>query len=113
MVIDRNLLEEYPYDGVFYTYSIDETKPLEEQTEEEILVAEVKCDIQESSKSDAGGNISASFNIYFPLEGNEDIRIQRGMSFRGSVCGMEVNGKVIGFVPTQMGYACYITDVDV
>lgn len=114
MIVDREPLKEYPNYGVFFTYSVDKTKPLDEQVEEEVIVLETKCDIQESQKSFAGGTIKASFNIYFPFDKEEGVNIKRGMKFRGSLYGLEVNGSVIGVFPTQMGgCACYITDFDV
>ena len=50
MIIDRDLIQEYPFNGSFYTYGIDMTKPLTERVEEEVLVLETKCDIQEAKK---------------------------------------------------------------
>ena len=39
--------------------------------------------------------------------------IKRGMSFRGSIYGYEVNGKVIGVAPSMLGgCACQIKDLD-
>lgn len=114
MYIDRNEIEEYPFDGAFYTYGVDDSKPLEEQVEEEILILATKCDIQESQKSDASGNITASFNVYFPFEKETGIAVTRGMTFKGNIYGLEVNGEVIGVFPTQMGgCTCYIKDKDV
>lgn len=114
MITDRSLLEEYPFDGYFYESGVDETLPIEEQTDEERLVMYTECDIQESGKSQSFGNIKVSFNIYFPFDKNEGINIKRGMIFRGNMYGMEVNGVVVGVCPTQMGgCACYISDLDV
>lgn len=114
MLVDRNEIEEYPFDGAFYKYGIDESKPLDQQIEEPILVLSTKCDIQESQKSDASGNITASFNIYFPFDKEVGIPITRGMTFKGSIYGLEVNGEVIGVFPTQLGgCVCYIKDKDV
>lgn len=114
MIIDRSELEEYPYEGDFYTYEVDDSKPLDEQVEEEILVLHTKCDIQESQKSDSSGNIIATFDVYFPFNESEGVKITRGMTFRGNVYGLEVNGKVVGLYPTQMGAcSCYVKDRDV
>lgn len=114
MYIDRNEIEEYPFDGAFYTYGVDDSKPLDEQVEEEILILSTKCDIQESQKTDAGGNVSASFNVYFPFDKEKGINLKRGMRFKGSIYGLAINGEVIGVFPTQMGgCACYIKDKDV
>lgn len=114
MIIDRTLFEEYPFEGAFYDYGVDESKPLDEQTEEEILILKTKCDIQESQKSDASGNITATFNVYFPFDKTKGIELKRGMTFKGSMYGLQVNGKIIGLFPTQSGgCACYIQDLDV
>lgn len=114
MFIDRSLLEDYPFDGAFYKYGVDESLPLDQQEETEILVLETKCDIQESQKSEASGNITASFNVYFPFDKEKGVAVQRGMKFRGAIYGLEVNGTVIGVFPTQMGgCVCYISDKDV
>lgn len=114
MTIDREMLEEYPFRGAFYEYRIDKTKPLKEQREEEILLLETECDIQEVGKSKSGGVINASFNVYFPFDKEKGINIKRGNTFKGTMYGMEVNGKVIGVFPTQMGgCVVYLTDIDV
>lgn len=114
MLIDRNLLNEYPFDGAFYRYGVDESKPLDEQVEEEILVLETKCDIQSSSKSDASGNITAYFNVYFPFDKEVGIDITRGLRFKGDMYGLKVNGEVISVEPSQLGgCACYVKDLDV
>lgn len=114
MVADMELLVEYPFNGAFYTFGRDESKPLDQQKEEKILIMETVCDIQESQKSDSSGNITASFNIYFPFDKKEGIKIVRGMRFEGEMYGLKVNGEVIGVFPTQMGgCACYIKDLDV
>lgn len=114
MLIDRDLLEAYPFDGAFYEYGVDESKPLDEQVEEEILVLSTKCDIQESQKSDAYGNITASFNVYFPFDKEEGISVVRGMTFKGSIYGLVVNGKVLSVAPSQLGgCVCSIKDLDV
>lgn len=115
MLIDRDLLDEYPFDGSFYKYGVDESKPLDEQVEEEILVLETKCDIQASSKSDASGNITAYFNVFFPFDKDgESITLTRGMKFKGDMYGLEVNGEIISVEPSQMGgCVCYIKDLDV
>ena len=52
MIIDRDIMQEYPFDGVFYTYGIDGSKPADQQVEEEIIVLETKCDIQGAQKED-------------------------------------------------------------
>lgn len=114
MLVDNTEIREYPFEGIFYTFGVDESKPLNEQVEEKIIVLSTKCDIQESNKSDSSGNITASFNIYLPFDLKSGISIKRGMTFSGSMYGLEVNGEVIGVFPTQLaGCVCYIKDKDV
>lgn len=112
MILDRSLLEEYPFEGEFYTYEKNSETWGGEPTRVSILTTE--CDIQESQKSDAYGNISASFNIYFPFDKVLGVEIKRGMLFKGNMYGMNVEGEVMGVFPTQMGgCACYIKDLRV
>ena len=114
MIIDRSQIEEYPFKGAFYTYGVDESKPLDEQVEEEILVLETECDIQQSQKSDSGGIITASFNVYFPFDKEKGVSVKRGMIFKGAAYGLEVNGKVVSVFPSQLGgVECYVEDLDV
>lgn len=109
MIIDRDLIQEYPFNGSFYTYGIDMTKPLTERVEEEILVLETKCDIQEAKKSD-NTIISNAFEVYYPFDKKQGITIKKGMLFRGGMFGMPVEGRVIGLFPTQLGgVSVYIT----
>jgi hypothetical protein len=102
MILDRNILQEYPFTGKFYYIDIDESKPLEERVPEEFVLLETPCDIQESQKSESG-SIHASFNIYFPFKKEDGINIKRGDLFVGYMYGMKVDGQVIGVFPTQMG----------
>lgn len=113
MYIDRNI-DEFPFDGTFYRLeTVDASKPLDEREEREVAIYATECDIQESQKTDSGG-IKASFEIYFPFDKAEGIRITRGDYFRGEMYGMAVNGVVIGLFPTQMDKCtAYIRDFDV
>ena len=50
MYIDHNISEEYPFkDGVFYKISIDDSKPLEEQVDEEIEIYVSDFDISDGT----------------------------------------------------------------
>lgn len=111
MILDRSIAQEYPFDGIFYRTGIDESKPLDEQVEEEIIILETKCDIQESTSNVTSGNISATFDIYFPFNKEEGIEIRRGDNFRGSMFGMPVNGKIDGVFPSQLG-GCQVHLID-
>lgn len=146
MTVDRRLLEEYPFDGVFYEYKDDNSGGLLNKQVEEIEVLRVKCDIQQTSQNDNAGFLASSYTIFFPLEANDSliekegnevteedaeeslptsqteliddtsykpVVIKRGMYFRGSIYGYEVNGKVIGVAPSMLGgCACQIKDLD-
>lgn len=113
MFTDRDLLKPYPFDGAFYSYEVDGSKPLDQQAGEEILVLRTKCDIQESSKTDSGGAVSVHFNVYFPFDKASGTSIKRGMTFKGEAYGLEVNGRVKSVFPTQFGgCVCYIEDLD-
>lgn len=146
MTVDRRLLVEYPFDGVFYEYKDDNSGGLLNTKVEEVEVLRVKCDIQQTSHIGNAGFLASSYTIFFPLEANvsliekdgnevteEDseeslppsqteliddtsykpVVIKRGMYFRGSIYGYEVNGKVIGVAPSMLGgCACQIKDLD-
>ena len=110
MFIDRDF-DEYPFKGSFYEYRIDLDAPLDEQVEEEVLVLDTVCDIQESSKTDAYGVLLSSFNVYFPFSKNKGINIKKGMTFVGSKFGIQISGLVVGVDASMLGGAvCYIKD---
>lgn len=109
-------IEEFPYiDGVFYTYGIDMSKPLDERREEEIVVLETKFDAQKVSKIHNGVALNADYTIYWPLESNPEsqgmwdkwmpIPVKRGMKFRGMANGVLIEGVVEIVVPSQLGRA--------
>ena len=143
MTVDRRLLVEFPFDGVFYEYRTDTSGGLLNQKTEEVEILRTKCDIQQTSQIGNAGFLASSYTIYFPLESNDSllgapsdeadgssggtpsdkelvddktfkpVRIKRGMYFRGTMYGYEVNGKVIGVAPSMIGgCACQIKDLD-
>jgi len=102
--IDRDELQDYPFQGTFYKSEIDKTKPLTEQVEEEVVIAEVFCDIQEESNFRSTVTSKAVYGVYVPFDSDEDIvPVQRGHMFRGYQYGLLVAGKVIGVFPSQLG----------
>lgn len=111
MIIDREIFQEYPFEGKFYTTMIDKTKPRDEWKEEEVVILETKCDIQGAQKED-GGVISNSYNVYFPFDIKEGIKVRKGHKFDGSMYGMTIsNADVIDVVPNQLGgCAVYVKD---
>lgn len=113
--IEHNILTDYPYFGSFYRIDIDESKPLDEQVEEKIVVFETICDITESSHSWSNNFIWAKYAVYFPYEQKPDtIKVQMGDLFEADVYGLTVNGKVVGVFPTQLGgVTVYIQDTEV
>ena len=143
MTVDRRLLVEFPFDGVFYEYRTDTSGGLLNQKTEEVEILRTKCDIQQTSQIGNAGFLASSYTIYFPLESNDSllgspsdeadgsageapsdkelvddktfkpVKIKRGMYFRGTMYGYEVNGKVIGVAPSMIGgCACQIKDLD-
>lgn len=104
---------KYPYHGAFYRYAIDESKPLDEQVEEEILVYETDCNILRRSGLRQSNLVVADYNVRFPLEPNpgaqgtsdlyKDCGVRRGYTFRGSFYGITVEGQVEMIEPSQLG----------
>ena len=112
MVIDRTLLEEFPYEGEFYRTEVT-GEGLLDREENEVVILHTICDIQESSRSNVHGFANATFGIYFPIDKEQDIEIKRGDSFRGSIYGMKVEGEVTGIFPSQLGgCVAYIKEFD-
>lgn len=113
--IERNLLTDYPYHGVFFKTEIDESLPLNKQEEKKVIIYETECDITESSHSWSNNFIWAKYAVYFPYDKTEDsIKVKLGDLFEADVHGLYVNGKVVGVFPSQLGgITCYIQDTDV
>lgn len=116
MYVDRNALDLYPYWGKFTRIGIDDSLPLDEQVETEIVVLETRCDITENSHSYSKNFISAKFVAYIPTdwESKATTEIRAGDLFIADVHGISVNGKVVGVFPSQLnGIVVYIQDSDV
>lgn len=114
MYIERDYIQEYPFKCRFYTTGVDESKPLEEQVEEEIEILSTMCDIHENSHSN-GKFLSADYVVYVPFNKHTDrIQLKIGYMFSSNMYGLEINGKVTGVFPSQLGgIAIYIQDLDV
>lgn len=112
MYINRNIAQEYPFEGTFYTVTIDESLPLYEQKEERVDVLITECDITEASHTASSGFISAKYSVYFPFNPNdEEVEITNGMKFEADMYGINVDGKVIGVFPSKLGgVTVYIED---
>ena len=113
MYIDYDA-ETYPFHGTFYRSGIDTSKPLLEQKDDNIVVLDTRCDITEGGHGNNNKFISASFSIYFPFDKSTEFPVKRGDMFEGNMFGMEVNGKVLGVFPSDLGGAvAYLDDKDV
>lgn len=90
---------EYPYSGMFYRISIDDTKPLNQQKEEEKEIYSTVFDMTE------GGTLSTdTFRIFFPFDfTSESLVIMEGNLFKGDIYGANIKGRVIGIYPSQLG----------
>ena len=113
--IERNILSDYPYHGVFFKNEIDESLPLNEQEETKVILYETECDITESSHSWSRNFIWAKYAVYFPYDKDLDtIKVKMGDLFEAEINGLHVNGKVVGVFPSQLGgITCYVQDTDV
>lgn len=103
MIVDKTLLEEYPYDGYFYRKELLDSPNLEDRKEVEKVLWSGKCDIQENSRAYVSGFSTSTFAIFFSIDKVTPIPIKRGDSFKGSIYGLEVNGEVTGVFPSQIG----------
>lgn len=115
MYIDRNILQEFPHYGYFYTLEIDDDAPLDQQTEQKVIFFETPCDITESSHSWSTNFIWAKYAVYFPFDPEVDeLEIKLGDLLEADMYGMRVNGKVVGVFPSQLGgVTVYVQDTDV
>lgn len=100
--IDRDELQDYPFEGEFYKAVKDTSSLLNPVTEE--VVVKVVCDIQEESNFRATATAKAIYGVYVPFDSEGGIvPVQRGMMFRGYQYGLLVSGRVIGVFPSQLG----------
>lgn len=91
--------DEYPHNGYFYYVGIDDTKPLDEQFEEEIILFETDFDIAEGSDLNMD-----SFKLFFPFDYRTDtLMLKQGNTFKGTIWGSEIKGRVAGIYPSQLG----------
>lgn len=78
---------------------IDESLPLDQQQEGEVVIFETEFDLSE------GTNLNTdSFKIFFPFDyETERLVINEGQLFRGDVWGTSIKGRVLGIYPSQLG----------
>lgn len=108
-------MSDFPFEGAFYTFEVDNSKPLDKRIPEEVLVFETQCDIQHSAKLHNGQMLGVDYTVYWPLEFNPEsestvdkygpIRVRRGMTFRGIMYGYVVYGEVENVRVSQLGGA--------
>lgn len=79
----------------------------------EANVSLIEKDGNETTEEDAEEPLPPSQSELIDDTSYKPIVIKRGMYFRGSIYGYEVNGKVIGVAPSMLGgCACQIKDLD-
>lgn len=102
--IDREELQNYPFDGEFYRMTKDTSLPLTEQVTTEVTICQVKCDIQEDSNYRVSSTTKAVYSVYVPFDSETGVvPVKRGDMFRGTQYGLTIAGKVIGVFPSQLG----------
>ena len=73
----------------------------------------IEKDGNEVTEEDAEDSLPPSQTELIDDTSYKPVVIKRGMYFRGSIYGYEVNGKVIGVAPSMLGgCACQIKDLD-
>lgn len=73
----------------------------------------IEKDGNEVTEEDAEESLPPSQTELIDDTSCKPVVIKRGMYFRGSIYGYEVNGKVIGVAPSMLGgCACQIKDLD-
>lgn len=110
MYINRNLLEEYPFTGQFYTVSDtmpDDGDMLDDETDmetaEETVVFETECDIEATNKVFVSDTAGSYLDIYFPFDTKKGVEVRIGHKFRSFDWYRPVDGRVTGVVPSPMG----------
>ena len=79
----------------------------------EANVSLIEKESNEATEEDAEEPLPPSQTELIDDTSYKPVVIKRGMYFRGSIYGYEVNGKVIGVAPSRLGgCACQIKDLD-
>ena len=99
MYIDHNFSDEFPFlNGVFYKIGIDDSKPLEEQVEEEIEIYTSNFDLSTGTSLNTD-----TFTVYIPFDKDIDsLVVKEGDLFKGDTYGMLQKGRIIGIYPSQL-----------
>lgn len=107
-------MADFPFtDGVFFTYEVDNTLPLDQRVPTEKEVLRTNFDAQRSAKLHNGGMNGANYTVYWPMTPNPNstsmadkylpVPVKRGMRFRGVAYGVSVVGEVEIVRPSQLG----------
>ena len=109
MIIDKDILQEYPFEGKVYRIGIDESKPLDEQVEEKVIIHTSKCDITALGGSYSSDFITDKFQVSMPFDyKTQSVEIHKGDNFAGNINGLEVNGKIIAILPSQLDAVSFV-----
>ena len=99
MYIDQNF-EEYPFHATFYHLGIDESKPLDQQVEEEVVSFETMCDVDDKNT----GLNNDMITLYLPFNTNDgEIKVFLGDTMEVNTYGLIQRGRVLGVRPSQLG----------
>ena len=112
MRLVKRIIDTFPYTGRFYKHvEPDYSLPLDERDEDEDeLVLETECDIQEVSKA-ANPVLIATFSVFFPWDVSVDLPLVRGMRFVGMMNSIQVEGMITNVVVSQLdGVVVYVKD---
>lgn len=124
MYLDRDVLTEYPFNGIFYERPsntpvdgdyigdgdlLNDTKdvPKREETTTENILFETVCDIQQAAKLINSGTIMADYKVFFPCGTGERLPIRFNTKFRCDDYVIPVQGYVVGLEYSQLG-GCYV-----
>jgi hypothetical protein len=92
--------QEYPFYAIFYHLGIDESLPLNEQTEQKIVSFETVCDVDDQNT----GLNNDLITLYFPFDPtNGELKVNLGETMEVNTYGLVQKGRVLGVRPSQMG----------
>lgn len=111
MYLDRDALSEFPFHGVFYDIYKKDPEDGDmidgDADEQETILLETVCDIQQAAKVYNGGVIMADFKVFFPCEVGAKLPIQFNTKFKCEDYAIPIQGYVAGFEYSQLG-GCHV-----